>query len=63
MDSNSGRLYPSLAAARLDGVVSPVEITGTPEAVERISAAVSAKYLAERKARNKAAKQSRRANR
>jgi malonyl CoA-acyl carrier protein transacylase len=49
-----------------DGISVPeghVLVSGTTEDIERVAATVSAKYRAERKARNKAAKKSRRANR
>lgn len=67
MDSNTGRLYPSLDAAFRAGVVEPVEITGTPEQVERISQAVGRVYTAEqrakKRAKNKAARAARKASR
>ena len=63
MDTMTGKLYPSYDEAVLHGAVNPVLLTGTPEAIERISHAVSAQYRAERKSKNKAAKRSRRANR
>lgn len=67
MDPNSGRLYPSLDAARAAGVANPVEITGQPEDVERVAAAVRSEWTREqkaaRKARNKTAAASRRQNR
>ena len=59
MDPNSGRIYPTLEAAHIAGVKDAVEIIGTPEAVERISKAVRAQHRAKRKAQKKA----RRANR
>ena len=37
MDPNSGRLYPSLEAAREAGVENPVEITGRPEDVKLVA--------------------------
>ena len=40
MDPGIGRLYGSIAEAKLEGVVNPVELTGRPEDIERISAAV-----------------------
>jgi hypothetical protein len=71
MDPNTGRLYADLTTARLSGVENPVELTGRPEDVQRISEAVAelhrreltAKEKAARKARNKAARQARRASR
>lgn len=64
MDSSTGRLYPShaVALAELTALGRPadaVEVTGTPEAVQRVSAAVRAAHKAKRKAQKK----SRRANR
>ena len=59
MDSMSGKLYPNIEAALLAGVKNPVEIIGTPEAVDRISKAVRAQHKAKRKAQ----KQSRKSNR
>lgn len=59
MDPNTGRLYDSIDAALLAGVRSPVEISGTPEAIVRVSKAVKAQHRAKRKAQKKA----RRANR
>lgn len=49
-----------------DGISIPeghVLIQGTQDEIERVASTVSAKYRAERKAANKAAKKSRRANR
>jgi len=67
VDSNRGTLYPSVDAARAAGATNPVEVTGRPEAVERISAAVHAEWTREQKAArnatNKVARQSRRTNR
>ena len=63
MDPGSGRLYPTFDAALADGVEFPVMLTGTTEAIEQISRAVSAQYRAQRKTKNKAARRSRRANR
>jgi len=67
MDPYSGRLYPSLDAAKLEGVLHPVEITGRPEDIERISAAVASDWTREQKAKrnakNKAARAARRNNR
>ncbi len=64
MDSSTGRLYPSHAVAlaeltALGRATDAVEITGTPDAVQQISAAVRAAHKAKRKAQKKA----RRANR
>jgi len=67
MDPYSGRLYPSLDAAKLAGVTNPVELSGRTEDVERISAAVASNWTREQKAarnaRNKAARAARRNNR
>lgn len=64
MDPNTGRIYPSLDTARLAGVENPVEVSGRLEDVERISHAVSRLHNREQKrAKNKAAKKARRANR
>lgn len=67
MDPNRGTLYPSVEAARVAGVADPVEMVGKPEDVERVAAAVrnnwERKQKAARNARNKVARQSRRANR
>jgi hypothetical protein len=59
MDPNNGRVYPTVELAHLAGVQDAVEIIGTPEAIERISKAVRAQHKAKRKAQKKA----RRANR
>lgn len=59
MDSRTGELYPTLAEALKAEASDPVEITGTPEAVQRISKAVRAAHKAKRAAQKK----SRRANR
>lgn len=67
MDPNTGRIFPSLDAALLAGVEAPVEITGTPEQVKRISQAVGRVYTAEqrakKRAKNKAARAARKASR
>jgi hypothetical protein len=67
MDPGTGRLYPSLDAAKLDGVLYPVQLTGRTEDVERISAAVASAWTREQKAarnaKNKAARAARRNNR
>jgi hypothetical protein len=67
MDPNSGRIYDSLADAKLAGVLNPVELSGRPEDIERISAAVASTWTREQKAkrnaRNKAARAARRNNR
>jgi hypothetical protein len=67
MDPGTGALYPSLTAANLAGVLNPVEITGRPEDIQRISAAVASDWTREQKAirnaRNKAARAARRNNR
>jgi hypothetical protein len=43
MDPNSGRLYDSVEAAKEAGVENPVEITGRPEDVKKVSDAVAAR--------------------
>lgn len=64
MDPNTGRIFPSLDAARLAGIEEPVEISGTPEQVERISSAVRSLHNKEKKrAKNKAARAARKASR
>lgn len=59
MDPNSGKLYESLDQAIAFGVKDAVEITGTPEAVQRVSAAARAAHKAKRKAQKKARKANR----
>ena len=67
MDPYSGRLYPSLDAATAAGVINPVELSGRPEDIQRISAAVASEWTREQKAKrnakNKAARAARRNNR
>lgn len=67
MDPGTGRLYHSVADAWTAGVANPVELTGRPEDIERISAAVASTWAreqtAKRKAKNKAARAARRNNR
>lgn len=67
MDPNSGRIYPSLTAAKIAGVEHPVALAGRTEDVERISKAVAGAWTTEQKAarnaKNKAAKAARRNNR
>lgn len=67
MDPNTGRLYGSFDAAKLAGVVNPVEIIATEADALRISDAVarvhSAEQKAKKKARRKEVKKSRKANR
>ncbi len=67
MDPGTGRLYPTVADAKMDGVLHPVELTGRTEDVQRISAAVASDWTREQKAkrnaRNKAARAARRLNR
>jgi len=67
MDPYSGRLYPSLSEAQIAGVVNPVELSGRPEDVQRISDAVASEWTREQKAKrnakNKAARAARRNNR
>ena len=59
MDPNSGKIYPTVELAHLAGVKDAVEIIGTLDAVQRISQAVRDQNKAKRKAQKKA----RRANR
>jgi len=67
MDPGTGRLYRSVADAWTAGVTNPVEITGRPEDIQRISAAVASEWTREQKAarnaKNKAARAARRNNR
>jgi hypothetical protein len=67
MDPNTGRLFPSLADAKMAGVRHAVELDGRREDVERIAAAVAATWTREQKAtrnaKQKAAKKARRAAR
>jgi hypothetical protein len=64
MDPDSGRLYPSLEAARADGVANPVEIRGELEDLQRISEVLQAEQARSfRKRLRKAEKKSRRKNR
>jgi hypothetical protein len=42
MDPNSGKLYPSLAAAQEAGVDDAVEIRGSEEAIRKIASKVAA---------------------
>jgi len=67
MDPGTGRLYSSVADAKLDGVLNPVELSGRPEDIERISTAVASEWTneqkAKRNAKNKAARAARRNNR
>ena len=67
MDPGTGQLYFSIDAAKLAGILSPVELIGRPEDVERVSAAVASAWAAEQRAKrnskNKAARAARRANR
>jgi hypothetical protein len=62
MDPNSGKLYPSVEAAREAGVPRPVELVGLRADVERVSQAVR-NDAARRRKRNRAAAASRRQNR
>ena len=59
MDPSSGKLYSSTEEAQRDGVFDAVGITGTPEAVQRVSDAVKAQHKAKRKAQKKARKANR----
>jgi len=59
MDPMTGRLYESPDAARAAGVLHPVEVTGTPEQVQEVSAAVKARAKAKRKAQRRARKANR----
>jgi hypothetical protein len=67
MDPGNGALYASYDAAKLAGVLSPVELTGTPEDVQRISEAVKSAWTREQKdarnVKNKAARAARRVSR
>ena len=67
MDPGTGRLYPTLDAAKLAGVANAVELIGQREDIERISAAVTSEWTREQKAKhkakNKAARAARRNNR
>lgn len=67
MDPNTGRLYPSVEEAKLDGVLDPVELLATQEQAERISAAVGGVHTKEQKTKKKSqrkmSKKSRKANR
>jgi hypothetical protein len=69
MDPHSGKLYPSLDAAKADGVADPILLEGPPAELERVSRAV-AHYSAvtrgdksKRRAANKVARKARRAGR
>lgn len=70
MDPNTGKLYPSLEAALMDGVKNPVLLTTTPQNARRISSAVQQLHAIEKhekwlkkKAKKKAAKHARKKNR
>ena len=67
MDPGTGRIYPSLVAAKIAGVEHPVALAGRTEDIERISEAVASTWTREQKAarnaKNKAAKAARRNNR
>ena len=63
MNPTSGALYDSIESAWAAGVKNAVELTGAPEDIQRISAAVSAQYKAKRKAKRKAQQKARRNNR
>ena len=63
MDTQTGQLYASYDEAILAGATNVVMLKGLPEDIEAVSQAVSAQYRATRKAKNKAAKRSRRTNR
>ena len=67
MDPGTGRLYPSLDAAHLAGVLNPVQLFGRHEDIQRISTAVLSTWTREQKAarnaKNKAARAARRNNR
>jgi hypothetical protein len=60
MNPHTGELYASAQEARAAGVTDPVELTGTPEAIQRVSDAVAAQH---RRTKRKMARTSRRANR
>ena len=65
MDISTGQLYETRQSALSAGVLPEnlVFIEGAPEAVERVSTVMTEAARQRRKARNKAAKMSRRANR
>jgi hypothetical protein len=67
MDPHSGKIYPSLAAAKAAGVAEPVAVSGPPEAIAQLSRAAahygSMSDRAKRRAANKVARRSRRRNR
>lgn len=65
MDIHTGALTPLSATTNVADPIPEghVLIQGTEKDVAIVASTVSAKYRAERKARNKAAKKSRRANR
>lgn len=66
MNTHTGALTILEPTAVADGIAIPeghVLIQGTEDDVQRISRVVSEKYRAARKARNKAARRSRRRNR
>ena len=68
MDSQTGKLYPSKAAASIDGVKDEdlVQMTGTKKAIFRVARKVrfaSKNAAKHRKARQKMAKKSRKGNR
>ena len=59
IDPNNGTLYESLDVAHKAGVVDPVEMRGTPDAIQRISSAVRTQHKTKRKAQKKARKANR----
>jgi hypothetical protein len=64
INTHTGEFHAVDASALTEPIPSGhVLVQGTEEDVARVAKTVSAKYRAERKARNKAAKKSRRANR
>ena len=67
MDPMSGKLYPSVADAKNEGVENPVEIRGRIEDIEQISRKINIAWTAEQKSirntKNKTARKSRRRNR
>jgi len=63
MDPGTGRLYPTLDAAKLAGVANAVELIGQREDIERISAAVTSEWTREQKAKHKAKNKAARAPR
>lgn len=70
MDPHTGKLYPSVEAARADGVRKPIGLHATPEQARRISSLVAKQNARDKrekqlkkKAKKKKAKASRKRNR